>query len=59
MGDKLVRFGHDGFEDRVKKYPYSYSSCCENVFWCVGTSESSVAEVKYNQITFRLLSKAG
>jgi hypothetical protein len=45
MGNKLVRFSHDGFEDRIKKYPYGYSTACENIFWCVGTSEDSVADV--------------
>lgn len=46
MGDKLVRFSHDGFEERVGKYKGGYSKACENVFYCAGMSENNVAEVE-------------
>jgi hypothetical protein len=45
MGDKLVRFSHDGFEDRIKKYPYGYSTACENIYMCSGVNEDSISEV--------------
>jgi uncharacterized protein YkwD len=45
MGDKLVRFSHDGFDDRIKKYPYGYSTACENIFMCSGVIEDSIPEV--------------
>ena len=52
MGDKLVRFSHDGFEDRIKKYPYGFSTACENIFMCSGVSEDSIPEVI--KLTFRM-----
>jgi uncharacterized protein YkwD len=48
MGLKKVRFGHDGFNQRIKKLPYYYSLACENVFMCQGYSEYNVAEMAVN-----------
>jgi len=38
MGEGKVKFGHDGFNQRVAGLPYSYSLACENVFMCNGYS---------------------
>jgi len=48
MGLKKVKFGHDGFNERIKKLPYYYSLACENVFMCQGYSEYYVAEMAVN-----------
>ena len=44
MGDKKVSFGHDGFQDRVSKFPFSYNMACENVYFCSGYEYDTIAE---------------
>ena len=44
MGDKKVSFGHDGFANRVSKFPFSYNLACENVYMCSGYSDDTIAE---------------
>ena len=34
MGDGRVAFGHDGFNDRMRQYPFPFSSAAENVAMC-------------------------
>ena len=41
MGKKEVEVGHDGFQERVKKYPFRYRSAAENVAMCQGYSNPS------------------
>ena len=48
MGDGKVPFGHKGFNDRIKQFPFYYSLACENVFMCQGYSEYSIAEMAVN-----------
>jgi uncharacterized protein YkwD len=48
MGNKKVKFGHDGFNDRIRKLPFYYSMACENVFMCHGYAEHSIAEMAVN-----------
>jgi hypothetical protein len=44
MGDKKVPFGHIGFDNRVKKYPFSVKTAAENVAMNHGMAE--VAKVR-------------
>jgi len=44
MGDKKVPFGHKGFNERIRKFPFHYTLACENVFMCHGYSQYSIAE---------------
>ena len=44
MGDKKVPFGHKGFNERIRKFPFHYTLACENVFMCQGYSQYSIAE---------------
>ena len=44
MGDKKVPFGHKGFNQRIKQFPFHYTLACENVFMCQGYSQYSIAE---------------
>ena len=46
MGKEKVPFGHDGFQERMKEYPFSFSSFAENVAMNGGYSE--VAKVSVN-----------
>ena len=39
MGDGKVPFGHDGFDDRVKQYPFHANGAAENVAMNSGISE--------------------
>ena len=48
MGDKKVPFGHKGFNERIKQFPFHYSLACENVFMCQGYSENSIADNAVN-----------
>lgn len=41
MGTFEVPVGHDGFSDRVKKYPFVYESAAENVAMVIGHPVSS------------------
>ena len=44
MGDKKVPFGHKGFNQRIRQFPFHYTLACENVFMCQGYSQYSIAE---------------
>ena len=48
MGDGKVPFGHKGFSERIKQFPFHFSLACENVFMCQGYSEYSIAENAVN-----------
>ena len=48
MGDGKVPFGHKGFNERIKQFPFHFSLACENVFMCQGYSEYSIAENAVN-----------
>ena len=43
MGDRKVDFGHHGFDDRIRQFPFSYSLACENVYMCSGYREYTIA----------------
>ena len=45
MGIRKVKFGHDGFNDRIRTLPFYFSLACENVFMCQGISEFRLAEM--------------
>jgi len=45
MGDKKVAFGHDGFHDRVKQYPFFSRSAAENVAMNHGYASKDVAKI--------------
>ena len=44
MGEGLVPFSHEGFNERVNQFNFTYYKACENVFMCQGYSQYSVAE---------------
>ena len=48
MGDRKVPFGHKGFNERIKQFPFHFTLACENVFMCQGYSENSIAENAVN-----------
>ena len=48
MGDGKVPFGHKGFNERIKQFPFHFNLACENVFMCQGYSEYSIAENAVN-----------
>jgi uncharacterized protein YkwD len=48
MGDRKVPFGHKGFNERIKQFPFHFTLACENVFMCQGYSEYSIAENAVN-----------
>lgn len=48
MGTYKVKFGHDGFNQRINKLPFHYHQANENVFMCSGVSEWSVSEMGVN-----------
>ena len=48
MREGKVPFGHKGFNERIKQFPFHYSLACENVFMCQGYSEYSIAENAVN-----------
>lgn len=48
MGIGKVKFGHDGFNIRIKKLPFYYSAAFENVYMCQGYSEYVLAEMAVN-----------
>lgn len=48
MGTGAVKFGHDGFNQRISSLPFHYFSASENVFMCSGSSESGIAFVAVN-----------
>ena len=43
MGDKVVPFGHNGFNQRIKQFPFHYRMACENVFMCLGYAYNTIA----------------
>jgi len=45
MGDSKVPFGHDGFNQRINKVGFYFSSAFENVFMCQGYSQYDLAKV--------------
>lgn len=45
MAVQRVPIGHQGFSDRVKKYPFPYSHAAENVAWSKGMPANQVALV--------------
>ena len=45
MADKIVPFGHNGFNQRLKQFPFSYKLAYENVFKCLGYGGNKVAFV--------------
>ena len=44
MGEKKVPFGHKGFNQRIKQFPFHYTLACENVFMCQGYGQDSIAQ---------------
>lgn len=46
MGEYKVKFGHDGFQQRINKVGFYFSSANENVFMCKGYSQYDLAKVK-------------
>ena len=48
MGKKKVPFGHEGFNERIKKFRFYYSFAAENVFMCNGYSQYNIAEMGVN-----------
>lgn len=46
MGDKKVKFGHDGFRERIAKLRFYHTLAAENVFMCKGLA--AVAEAAVN-----------
>ena len=48
MGERKVPFGHKGFDERIKQFPFYFSLACENVFMCQGYGEYSIAENAVN-----------
>ena len=45
MGNKRVPFVHQDFDDRLKKFPFTYNLACENVFICTGYADDTIAHV--------------
>lgn len=45
MADKKVPFGHDGFNDRIRQYPFLSQSAAENVATNHGYSANQVAKI--------------
>lgn len=45
MAEGRVKFGHDGFQQRVAAFPFAYSSAAENVAYNQGLPYTSVARV--------------
>ncbi len=43
MASKKVAFGHAGFEERVKKFPFQYTKVAENVF--MGNHQKNIAQI--------------
>ena len=48
MGKKKVPFGHDGFNERIKKFRFYYSLAAENVYMCSGYSQYHIAQMGVN-----------
>jgi uncharacterized protein YkwD len=48
MGKKKVPFSHNGFDQRIAKFPFVYYSAGENVFMAQGYSQYIIAEQAVN-----------
>ena len=48
MGEKKVPFSHEGFEERIKLFPFYFSMACENVFYGFGYRNYSIAPAAVN-----------
>ena len=48
MGEKMVPFSHEGFDERIKLFPFYYSMACENVFKGFGYREYAIAPAAVN-----------
>ena len=44
MADGIVPFSHEGFNERVNQFNFTYYKACENVYMCQGYSQYSIAE---------------
>uniref|UniRef100_A0A7S4ID92 SCP domain-containing protein n=1 Tax=Vannella robusta TaxID=1487602 RepID=A0A7S4ID92_9EUKA len=44
MSEKIVSFGHDGFKERVKNFPFTSYKSAENVFMCKGMKTDTIAK---------------
>ena len=44
MAEGLVPFSHEGFNERVNQFNFTYYKACENVYMCQGYSQYSIAE---------------
>ena len=44
MGDKKVPFGHKGFNNRIRQFPFHFSKAFENVFMGDGYSQYDIAQ---------------
>ena len=47
MGERKVKFGHDGFNERISHFHFFYSMACENVFMCSGYG-GAIADMAVN-----------
>ena len=43
-----VKFGHGGFNERIKKFRFYFSMAAENVFMCKGYSQYHIATMEVN-----------
>ena len=48
MGEKIVPFGHKGFNERVNQFPFFYTLACENVYMCKGYINYDIASLAVN-----------
>ena len=48
MGKHKVKFGHAGFNERIKKFRFYFSMAAENVFMCKGYSQYHIAAMGVN-----------
>ena len=48
MGEKIVPFGHKGFNERVNQFPFFYTLACENVYMCKGFINYDIATLAVN-----------
>ena len=47
MGEGKVPFGHQGFNERVQKFPFSHRGAFENVAYCT-TGYNDIPKVSQN-----------
>ena len=48
MGDKKVPFSHEGFEERIRQFPFYFSLACENVFTGFGYRDYAIGPAAVN-----------